>query len=181
MSKPIKELVIADYRRRFAGIEGAVVIDLRGIDSNTSNQLRAGLREKAIRITIVKNSLAKAAVDGTALASLSPVLEGPSAVAYGAVSAVDVARELIDWARKVKDMQLKGAVLDGVLYDGAEGVKRLSQFPTRAEAQAKVVQLILSPARNVVGAARGPGGRVLGIIKEIQDRLEKGQAIAKAG
>jgi large subunit ribosomal protein L10 len=186
MSKPIKNLIVADYRKRFADIEGAVVIDVRGIDANTTNDLRLSLREKSIRVTVVKNSLARSAIGGTPLASLAPVLEGPSALAYGAselagaASVVDVAREIVEWARKIKDMQLKGAVLDGVLYSGPEGVKRLSQFPTRAEAQAKVVQLVLSPGRNITGAAKGPGGRILGIIKEIQDRLEKGQTIAKA-
>ena len=58
-------------------------------------------------------------------------------------------------------------------------MKRLSEFPTREEAQAKVVQLILSPASKVVGAAKSPGAKLLGIVKEIQERLEKGETIAK--
>lgn len=180
MSKPIKEMIIDDYRKRFDDLDGALVVDIRGVDANTNNSLRLGLSKKKIRVTIVKNTLAKKAFAGTTLDALSPALDGPSALAYGAESVVDVARELVEWARKVKQLTLKGAVLDGTYYDGVEGVKRLSTFPTREEAQAKVLQLVLSPASNLLRAATSPGSNILGIVKEIQERLEKGQAIAKA-
>jgi large subunit ribosomal protein L10 len=179
MSKPIKELVIADYKKRFENIDGALLVDIRGMTSNDTNDLRLGLQEKRIRVTVVKNTLAKKAFAGTDLEALNEGLVGPSAVAYGDTSVVDVARQLVEWARKIKHLTLKGAVLDGHYYDGAEGVKRISNFPTKEEAQAKVVQLFLSPASNLLRAATSPGSNILGIVKEIRERLEKGQAIAK--
>lgn len=179
MSKPIKETIIADYKKRFDDLEGALLVDIRGIDANTNNNLRKGLDKKNIRVTVIKNTLAMKAFHDTKLQPLCDGLEGPSALAYGAESVVEVARELVDWAKKIKQLTLKGAVLDGTYYGGAEGVKRLSTFPTREEAQAKVVQLVLSPASNLLRAATSPGSNILGIVKEIQERLEKGQAIAK--
>lgn len=179
MSKPIKEMIVADYQKRFHELDGALVVDIRGMTSNDTNSLRAGLRTKQIRVTVIKNTLARKAFDGTALEALDKALEGPSALAYGAESVVDVARELVAWARKVQNLTLKGAVLDGQFFDGKEGVKRLSEFPTKEEAQARVIQLVLSPAKKVVGAAVGPGSKILGIVKEIQTRLEEGKAIAK--
>ena len=181
MSKPVKELIIDDYKERFEDVEGALVVDIRGMTSNDNNSLRRGLQQKHIRVTVIKNALAKKAFAGTALDPLGPALEGPSAVAYGETSVVDVAREIMEWTKKIKTMTLKGAVLDGMYFDGPEGVKRLSQFPTREEAQAKVVTLILSPARNVVGCVVSPGSKILGIVKEIQERLEKGKTIAAVG
>lgn len=181
MSKPIKEMMVDDYRQRFEGIDGALIVDIRGIGANENNTLRMGLLEKNIRVTVVRNTLARSAFSGTSLEALGPSLTGPSALAYGGESVVDVARALIDWAKKVKNLDLKGAVLDGTYFDGEAGVKKLSEFPTREEAQAKVVQLLLSPASNVVGAAKGPGGKVLGIIKQVEEKLEKGETIAKVG
>jgi large subunit ribosomal protein L10 len=179
MSKPIKDLMTADYKKRFDKLDGALLVDIRGVSSNDCNSLRAGLRTKQIKVTVVKNTLAKKAFSGTALQGLDKALEGPSALAFGAESVVDVARELVKWARKFKQLTLKGAVLDGQLFEGDAGVKRLSLFPTKDEAQAQVVTLILSPARKVVGAAVGPGSKLLGIVKEIQTRLEDGKAIAR--
>ena len=179
MSKPIKEMLIEDYKKRFIDLDGALIVDIRGMTANDNNDLRLELEKKSIRVTVVKNTLAKKALAGTKLENLAAGLEGPSALAYGATSVVDVARELVDWAKKLKQLTLKGAILDGTYYPGEQGVKKLSSFPTREEAQAKVVQLVLSPASNLLRAATSPGSNILGIVKEIQERLEKGQAIAK--
>jgi large subunit ribosomal protein L10 len=180
MSKPVKEMIIADYRKRFDDIDGALVLEIRGMPAKDNNALRLGLQKKNIRVAIVKNTLAKKAFAGTSLEALSPALEGPSALAFGAESVVDVAREIVDWARRVKELTLKGAVLDGQYFPGEAGVKRLSAFPTREEAQARVIALVLAPAGKVLGAAKSPGSKLMGIVKEIQERLEKGEAIAKS-
>ena len=180
MSKPVKEMIMADYKRRFQDLDGALVVDIRGIEANANNTMRLGLAEKNIRITVIKNTLAKKAFEDTPLQGLMPALQGPSALAYGAESVVDLARVLVEWARKIDDLDLKGAILDGDYYDGAEGVKRLSLFPTREEAQAKVVQLVLSPGGRAVGAATSPGAKLLSIIKEIQQRLEQGKTISRS-
>ena len=76
---------------------------------------------------------------------------------------------------------MKAALLDGEFFEGPQGVKRLSGFPTRDEAQANVVSLLLSPYKNVVGAASSPGSNVLGVIKTLQEKLESGEEIAKVG
>ena len=60
MSKPVKEMIMAEYRRRFEELEGALVIAIRGIEANDNNELRQSLAEKDIHITVLKNTLAKA-------------------------------------------------------------------------------------------------------------------------
>ncbi len=181
MSKQIKDMIVADYKRRFDGVGDALIIDIRGIEANENNDLRVDLLGKDIHITVLKNSLAKTAFEGTELEVLTTTLSGPSALVFGGDSVVDVARNLVDWAKKVKQLELKAAVLDGELFEGVEGVKRLSDFPTKEEAQGIVVQLVLSPAGNLVKAATSPGSNLLGIIKEIKSRLEEGTAIEKVG
>ncbi len=73
-------------------------------------------------------------------------------------------------------------MLDGTLFKGKAGVDELSKFPTKDEAIAQVVTLVVSPARKLVAQVQGPGSNVAGIIKAIEGKLEKGEAIAaKAG
>ena len=181
MSKPVKELIMADYQKRFAGVDNALLIDIRGIDANENNALRLDLASKAIRVTVIKNRLARKAFAGTGLDPLGPAMVGPSALAYGAESVVDVARVLVDWAKKVQELELKAAVLDGELFEGEAGVKRLSTYPTRPEAQARVVHLVLVPAGNLVRAITSPGSLIAGVIKELGAKLEKGETVSKAG
>ncbi len=179
MSKPVKNLITDAYRSRFEGLNGAVVIDIRGIESNDNNTLRAGLAQKQIKVSVVKNSLAQRAFQGTDLEQINTILEGPSAMVYPAgddVSVVSVARELIDWAKKIKDIEFKGALMEGIVF-GADEIDALSKYPTREEAQAKVVQLFLSPAQNLVGSILSPGRKVAGLVDAIKDKLEKGEEI----
>lgn len=179
MSKPVKNMIVSAYEEEFASLDGAVVIDIRGVDANANNTMRQELRKQQIHITVIRNSLAKKALADTKLAALFAALEGPSALVYGSDTVVDVARSIVEWAKKFEKLDLKGAVLDGEYFEGAAGVKRLSTFPTREEALAKAIQIILSPGSNVVGAVKGPGSKLLGIIKEIQTRLEDGKTIEK--
>ena len=172
-------MIVTEYRRRFDDITDALIIDIRGIDANENNKLRVDLFDKDIHITVLKNSLARTAFKGTNLEVLTTTLTGPTALVFGGDSVVDVARNLVDWAKKVKKLDLKAAILDGELFEGADGVKRLSNFPTKEEAQGTVVQLVLSPAGNLVKAATSPGSNLLGIIKEIRTRLEEGSTIEK--
>lgn len=181
MSRPVKEMMMDEYQRRFAEVENALVVDVRGLDGNENNAMRVNLHEKGIHVAVVKNTLARKAFKGTNLEAIEPALDGPSALVYGADSVVEVAREMIDWAKRVNELDVKGACLEGQFFEGEEGVRRLSEFPTKDEAQGKVVGAALGPGSRVVGAATAPGSNVLAIIKEIQDRLEEGEEIKKAG
>lgn len=181
MSKTVKNFMMRDYQTLLEGVEDAVVVSIRGIPANDNNELRSSLAEKDISVTVVRNSLARKAFEGTKLENLSPIFEGPSAIAYGGETVIDVARELVDWAKKVEALELKGAVLDGELYAGDEGVRRLSKFPTREEALADAVTLILSPGRNLAGAALGPGANLLAVVEAIKTKLEDGEEISKTG
>lgn len=181
MSKPVKDMISTEYGRRFDGVTGAVVVEIRGLDAKATTSMRGTLSGKGIKVTVVKNALARRVFRGGPLAALERALKGPSALVTGAESVVDVAREIVKIVETEKKIVLKGAILDGEFYEGDAGVKRLSSFPTKAEAQAKVVTLVLSPARNVVGAVKGPGGRVMGIVKAIEEKLEKGETIARVG
>ena len=181
MSKPVKDMLIRDYQERLGDTTDALVVSIRGIPANENNKLRQELAGKDIRITVVRNGLHKHAFGDTPLGNLDPVMEGPSALAYGAESVVDVARELVKWAKDIEQLELKGAVLDGELFEGEDGVQRLAKFPTREEAIAQTVTLFLSPARNLVGAVKGPGGALASIIKSLEEKLEKGEEIAKVG
>lgn len=168
MSKPIKDMIASEYDRRFVGVTGAVVVEIRGLDAKAVTTMRGTLATKGIKLTVVKNALARRSFKGGPLASLDKALKGPSALLTGGENSILVARAIVTVAKDEKKIVLKGAIFDGEYYDGEAGVQRLSDFPTRAEAQGKVVTLILSPARNIMG-----------VVKTIQEKLEAGETIAK--
>lgn len=178
MSKPIKSLVKNVYRDRFGDLEGAVLIDIRGINAQVNNALRADLAKKQIRVTVVSNNLAKSALSDTMMKNMGELLTGSNAVVYGGASVVEVARELIEQAKKIPTLQFKGAIMDGQVFT-PDQVEALSKYPTKDEAQAQVIQVILGAAGQLIGAATGIGGQILSIIEQVEEKLEKGEAITK--
>jgi large subunit ribosomal protein L10 len=178
MSKPVKRMMIDMYRQQFDGVDDAVLVDLRGVKANDNNELRSQLAQKQIQVTVIKNTLARQAFQETGLEPLNELLEGPVAVAYGGESAVDITRELLGWARKLKELEVKGAVMDGALF-GPDRIEELSNYPTTDEAQAQAAQLVLSPARRLAGQITGPGSKVAGLVKSVEEKLENGETIQK--
>jgi ribosomal protein L10 len=181
MSKTVKGMIIREYKERMKGYEDATLISVRGVKGIEQTKLRASLRKKKIKVTVLQNALAKKAFEGTGLAVLEPLLKGSTALAYGGASVVEVARELVKLLEEFPAVEVKGAVLDGQLFEGPTGLKELSKYPTREEGLAQVVTLIVSPARKLMAQVQGPGSTVAGIIKAIEVKLEKGEAIKKAG
>lgn len=181
MSKPVKEMILRDYKSRLEGCEDAMLISIRGVGAIDTGKLRRDLGAKSIKVTVIRNTLGRKAFEGTSLEPLSKLLEGPSAIAYGGQSVVEVAREIVKIIETIPAIELKGAVLDGQLFEGKAGVTELSKFPTRDEAIGKVVTLIVSPGRKLLAQIQGPGSTIAGIIKAIEEKLEKGEKIAKAG
>ncbi len=178
MSKTVKKMIASDYTARLAGASDAMLIGIRGMKGIATTKMRTGLRKKQIKVQVLRNSLAKTTLKGTGLEKLGELLAGSSALAYGP-SVVEVAREIVGMLKDFPGLELKGAVLDGNLFKGDAGCKELSKYPTRGEAQAQVVTLIVSPARKLMAAVKGPGSNIAGIIKAIEMKLEKGEAIAK--
>lgn len=172
MSKPVKQLIQANYAAKFGSLDGAVILSLRGVDSNTTNGLRAKLVAKNVKLSVVKNSLASNAFKGTVLENLSTILTGANTVAYGGESVVQVAREIIEVLRDNEAIQIKGAIMDGQIFTSKQ-VEELSKYPTRPEAQAQTVALILSPAKNLAASVLGPGRKVASLVKAIEEKKSK--------
>jgi large subunit ribosomal protein L10 len=179
MSKTVKNVIMSDYKGRVGATSDAMIISIRGMSGKDNTKLRMGLRKKKIKVQVMRNALAKQTFKGTALEPLMGLLEGPTALAYGGNSVVEVAREIVALIKDFPTLELKGAILDGNVFKGDAGVKELSKFPTKEESQAQIVTLVVSPAKNLLAAIKGPAGTIAGIIKTIETKLEKGETIAK--
>ena len=173
MSYLVKNLVQNEYEKMFGDVSEFVVVNLTGVSGVDNNILRGELKKKGIHMTVVKNSLMCLALQKLGMdAACGIFAAGPCTVAYGGDSVVDVAKEVIDWAKKIKAITPKGAYVDGTLMAG-DGVKELSKMPTRVELQGQVVQLALTPGTNVAGALVGPGGVIAGCIESVIEKLEE--------
>src|SRR5271168_5008486 len=96
MSKKVKSLITRELADKFKSVDGVAVISPRGIGAIKNNQIRRRLRDKGLRMTVVRNSLAKRAIGEGHLKGAFKLLDGPSAVIYGKASISSIARLLLD-------------------------------------------------------------------------------------
>jgi large subunit ribosomal protein L10 len=168
MSKPVKDQITKELTKKFESLEGVGVINPRGIDATKNNKLRRKLHEQGMKMTVVKNTLARRAVVGKKLEGFDKLLDGPSAVVYGEKSAISsIARLLLDEKKADDTLELRGIFFDGEVYIGADGVKKVSTLPTREEAIANLLGAILGPGAKLAAAFKGPGNTLGGIMKTI--------------
>ena len=178
MSKTIKSLIERELGSTFKNVESVAVISPQGLDGKKNNQLRKALHGKGIKMTVVKNSLARRAASTTKLKGFEAILNGPSAVLYGEkVEAAAIARLLVDEKKTNDKLELRGVFFDGEAYVGEAGVKQVSTFPTRQEAIADILGAIMGPARSLA-ASLNQAGNVASLIQAVIDKKEKEGAAA---
>ncbi|MBR6451282.1 MAG: 50S ribosomal protein L10 [Lachnospiraceae bacterium] len=143
LKKPVVEEIAANVK----DAQSVVIVDYRGLTVEQDTNLRRQLREAGITYKVYKNTMMNFAFKGTDFESLTPHLEGPSAIAISKTDATAPARVLAKFAKETPALELKGGVVEGVYYD-AKGIVGISSIPSREELLSKLLGSIQSPIAN---------------------------------
>jgi len=166
MSKTIKKMYIQDVTQRLDGVSECVVVGLSGLDAIQTHQVRSDLRSKGIEVLVVKNSLATRALDEVSLGPVAELFDGPSGLAWGGETIVELAKAVQKWADELAPVVVHGGYADGALL-GQEQVSQLAKLPSREQLLAEIAARLTAAPGRVVSLANGPASRVLGQIKTI--------------
>jgi len=180
MSKKVKSLIEKELIAKFSPLDSVAVISPRGMDGTKNNMLRRRLGARGVKMTVVKNTLARRAASGTKLKGFDKLLDGPSAVIYGKSSISAIARMLMEEKKNDETLELRGVFFDGEIYEGEKGVEKVSKLPTREEAIAGIVASVLGPGRRLMGSVKGPSSAIAGILKSIEEKAAKGAPAEEA-
>ncbi|MBK8913493.1 MAG: 50S ribosomal protein L10 [Phycisphaerales bacterium] len=179
MSKPIKDMMTAQLRERYAGVDSALWVDFVGCPGVTNNEFRRALHGRQMRLEIIKTSLLRRAVAGSKLEPLAKSVSGPAALVTGGESAIDIARAVEEWLPKIKGMKLRGAMLDGELL-GDRDVAGLAKMAGRRELQAGIASAVRAPGGKLAAAILAGGGAIAACVKSLIEKLEKGEGVGAA-
>jgi large subunit ribosomal protein L10 len=179
MSKFVKNIITEELKKRLAGVENALLVNIVGMEVNDSNRLRSALAEKDIRVMVVKNSLAARATEGTSLNPAFQNLSGSTAVCYGATDIVALAKELVKVSKdkQFAKLALLGGVLDGEAF-AADKVVEISKWPNREEQIAILVGQIVGVGSKLSSQLLSGGANLASQIKQLADKDENAEEAA---
>ena len=143
----LKQPIVQEISENIKDAQSVVVVDYRGLTVAEDTQLRKALREAGISYKVYKNTLVSRAVEGTEFESLRESLEGPSAFAISRDDATAPARILAKFAKTAPALEIKAGVVEGNFYD-AEGMKAISDIPSRDELVSRLLGSLQSPITN---------------------------------
>ena len=149
VTKADKAAELQQLASAFTGSETAVLLDYKGINVPQVTELRRQLRQAKASYRVVKNSLARRAIKGTAFESLDPFFKGTTAVAYTATDPVVLAKTLTTFAKTAPMLSIKAAVLQGRAIKPAE-VSDLASLPGKPELLAKLLFVLQAPMVQIV-------------------------------
>jgi large subunit ribosomal protein L10 len=144
-----KKAVVAEISAKVAAAQTIVVAEYRGIQVGHLTQLRAKARTQGVYLRVLKNTLARRAVEGTAFASLSSQMTGPLIYSISE-DAVAAAKVISDFAKTNEKLVVKAGNYAGTPLDKA-GVTALANIPSREVLLSQLMGIMQAP---VSGFAR---------------------------
>lgn len=170
MNRDQKTAVIDDIVEQIQGAEAIFAVDYRGISVAQAADLRTRLQEADAKLRVVKNSLGERAADQAGMATLKPLLVGPTALTFVRGDVALAAKALNDTARQLNVLEFKGGVMDGSALS-ADDVRSIARLPSREVLTAQLVGTIAAP---LTGLARTLNALIAGVAIQLKAIADQG-------
>lgn len=174
MPTPAKVKTVEALRQRLGGISSAILTEYRGLTVGQLAELRRQLKTVSADYTVVKNTLARRAIRGSALEKVSQYLTGPTGLAYSRRDAVALARALQAFQRGNPTLQIKAGYVEGAILP-PEGVRTLADLPPKEVLLGQMVGAFRTPIGGLVTTLEGVLRRFISVLDQIRTNRESGR------
>jgi len=158
-----KQALVAEVNEIAASSESAIAAEYRGLSVSQMTELRAKARSEGVYVRVIKNTLAKRAVEGTEFECLKDVLQGPLLLAFSKDDPGAAARVIKDFAKDNEDLATKAVAIGGALY-GAEDLGRLASLPNLDQARAMLLGVLQGPLSQLVRTLAEPPAMLARVV-----------------
>lgn len=163
LDRAAKREVVTTLSAAFKATNVVVVAHYSGLTVAQMQTLRRQMKQAGATVKVAKNRLAQIALDGTDVASIAPLMKGPTLIALSGdpVAAPKVA---IDFAKTHARFVILGGAM-GKTALNLDGVKALAALPSLDELRAKLVGLIQAPATKIAQVLNAPATKVARVVQ----------------
>lgn len=173
MDRTQKAAYVEELSERLARSPFVAVADYRGVSVAEIDAFRRTLEEKGVDYRVIKNTLAKRAIEGTDMEPLGEHLTGMSGWILSGedpVAAAKVLRDATKDLRKAEKFTIKVGYFDGQALDAA-GVQKVADLPSKEELLSLLLRTIQEGPRRVLGVLQAPARDLLYLLKNYEGKL----------
>jgi large subunit ribosomal protein L10 len=174
VDRATKAEFVATLGQVFKAANVVVVAHYSGLTVVQMQTLRRQMKQAGASVRVAKNRLAKIALEGSDVASIAPLLKGPTLIAFSGdpVAAPKVA---VDFAKGHERFVILGGAM-GKTALNPDGVKALASLPSLDELRARIVGLIQAPATKIAQVVTAPAAKVARVVQAYASKSESSEA-----
>ena len=166
-----KQAAVSEVQTKLAGAQTLIVAEYRGLNVERVTQLRSKARQAGVYLRVLKNTLARRAVQGTPFEKLSEQMVGP--LMYGiSQDPVAGAKVLSEFAKENELFVIKAGAMPNAMMS-AKDIKALAQLPSRDELLATLLGTMQAPMAKLVRTLNEVPGKFVRTVAAYRDAKEK--------
>ena len=167
-----KKAVVEEVAEVARSAHSAVAAEYRGLTVAEMTELREKAKQSGVHLRVVRNTLARRAVEGTEFECVQDRLKGPLVLAFSREEPGAAARVVRDYARSNDKLTVSFVTFDGKAMD-APAIDRLASLPTREEALGMLASVLLAPVTRLARTIAEPHAGLVRVVDAMRaDRTE---------
>jgi large subunit ribosomal protein L10 len=166
-----KKALVAEVNEVAANALSGIAADYRGMTVAQMTEFRTKARGEGVYVRVVKNTLAKLAIDGTEFECLADSLVGPIILAFSKDDPGAAARVVKDFAKGCEELVTKAVAIGGAAYPASD-LDRLAKLPTLDQARAQLLGLLQAPAGKFVRTIAEPQAKFVRLLAAYRDQQQ---------
>ena len=167
-----KKAVVAEVSEIAAVAHSAIAAEYRGMTVEQLTDLRSRARGQGVYLRVVKNTLARRALEGTDFACMSEGLVGPLMLAFSQEDPGSAARLLDEFGKDHDKLVVKLVSIGGQLLDASE-LKRLAKLPTKDQAISQLMSVMKAPISKLASTLNEVPSKLVRVLAAVKDQKQQ--------
>ncbi len=167
-----KQAIVSEVNEAAKTALAAVLSDYRGLTVEEMTGLRAKARESGVYLRVIRNTLAKRAIQGTEYECLNDAFVGPTMLAFSTEDPGSAARLIKDYAKEYEALEVKALSIGGELLEASQ-LDRVATLPTRDEALAQLMSVMQAPVAKLARTLNEVPGKLVRTLAAVREQKQE--------